>query len=170
MRAYSGTICPVLVGFATAVIVTLVTTETARQPVLGFLAIPAFTSVVALLLYAMQYGAIALMYTASPADHFDWVPEAREADEALIERQREQKRDLFMRVQYEGRMAILYDLGLIAFLFGCVCLVVPRDLDVGRIGATVVLGVATLLEVTWAISTRTKNLEWLVPTSPRIED
>jgi hypothetical protein len=149
-----GIAAPLLAGFALTTVVQIVSAE--RPPRLANLAVASFTVAAALLLYALQFSALALGYSATPQQRLEYFPEASISDKALAKVRSDQWAEMWLRAAYSKRAALCYDLGLIVFLLGLGAVVVPSGhWSWGTVAALVVVALATGLEVAWTVSRAT---------------
>lgn len=167
-RGYGGTVAPLLAGFSLAVIATLVSTST-PPPLAGY-AVLCFAVAASALLFQIQYSTQALMYAVEPAQWMAWFPAAR-LDYQILQRTLQKQANSQRSFQaFYGVSGLLYQLGLIAFLAGLVCLLVPRVPNgipvrgetLAVASALLVAAVTLALELLWVWGNlRERPISWL---------
>lgn len=114
---------PLLTGFSLAAVVAMVGRD--QHGLRGDLAIMSFSLAATLLTFAIQAGLTAATYQASPADRLAWTPEARGDNEEAARLRQEQWDDEVLANCYRIRTQYAYNLGIVCFLAGLVCVLVP---------------------------------------------
>jgi hypothetical protein len=158
LRTSGGIVAPVLVGFALATIVLLVTSRV--TPRLGEWAVAGFTAAVGCLLFSMQVAPLALGHSATPDERLSWYPEATRSREALDHARLEQAVDYQHVVRYWRLAGISYDLGLLSFLIGLLLLLVPTAWSSGATLAFAIGLLALVIELRWTSGTWFSRLRW----------
>lgn len=163
LRGLGAVVSPLLAGFSLATAAALVTTD--KPPPLGDVSVLALSLTTALLLFAMQFSAMALRYWVSPADRLSWNPEAKvDQNELELERQR-QAVDVEKSRIYTTRTRHLYNLGLLAFLLGLSTVMVPHHWTPLREAGVAIAAAAGIVEAVWILGEipRLGRLTVLVP-------
>jgi hypothetical protein len=114
---------PLLTGFSLTAVVAMVGRD--QRGVRGDLAIMSFSLAATLLIFAIQAGLTAATYQASPADRVAWTPEARGDDVEAVRLRQDQWDDEILASRYRTRTQYAYNFGIVWFLAGLVCLLVP---------------------------------------------
>lgn len=176
VSALGGIAAPLLAGFSLATVVQLVTgSHVARHIRYPAAAITVFALAAVLLLYSLQFSALALGYRAAPQRRLDYFPEAAD-DEAVMAtvRRRQWGEEEMWRI-YSARAGVLYNVGLLAFLVGLLLVLIPPEHWSAQRGIAVgLVSGAALLELIWALS-NARRPKWLLPsyqdvTVPAIDD
>jgi MFS family permease len=163
-----GIAAPLLVGFSLTTVAQLVIGK--DHPWLSEWAIALFAIAAALLVYAMQFSATALGYSATPLERLDYNPEAASDLEILRIIRRRQWEEMELRANYTARTKYCYNFGLLAFLGGLGLILVPNHpwpWPWGRFVGVVVVGIAIIVEILWT-SSDGKRPKWLLPSSSAV--
>jgi hypothetical protein len=119
--------------------------------------------------YALQFSATVLSYSATPSERLDYSPEAAFKPDILRVIRNRQWEEMELRAKYSTRTKYCYNFGLLAFLGGLGLLLVPHQAwpwPWGRLIGVIVVGISLIIEVTWTFSdARWPN--WLFPTTSR---
>jgi hypothetical protein len=160
-----GIAAPLLVGFSLTTVAQLVIGS--DHPWLSQWAIALFAIASALLVYAMQFSATALGYSATPSDRLDYNPEAAMEQDILCVVRRRQWEEMELRAKYTMRVKYCYNFGLLAFLGGLGLILVPSHdwpWPWSRLVGVAVISVSIVIEVMWTLSDAQRP-KWLLPTS-----
>jgi hypothetical protein len=111
-----GIAAPLLAGFSLTTVAQLVIER--DHPWLSDWAIALFAIAAALLVYAMQFSAMALGYAAAPSDRLDYSPEAAFKPDILRVIRARQWEKMGLRAKYTDRTKYCHNFGLLAFLGG----------------------------------------------------
>jgi hypothetical protein len=163
-----GIASPLLAGFSLTTVVQLVIGN--DHPWLSEWAIALFAISATLLVYAMQFSATAIGYSATPSDRLDYGPEAPHDPQVLRAIRRRQWEEMELRAKYVVRTKHCYNLGLIAFLGGLGLIIVPNHSwpwPWGHLVGVFVVVVSIVIEILWAIFNGTRP-KWLMPTSDSV--
>lgn len=158
-----GIAAPLLAGFSLTTVAQLVISS--YRPWLAGYAIAAFSLAAALLLNALQFGAAALGYAATPSERLDYVPEVASDTKLLGKIRRRQWEELGLRERYIRRARFCYNAGLLAFLGGLGLIIVPHrnwPWPVGQFIGVIAVGLSLLFEALWILSNG-KWPKWLFP-------
>jgi len=160
-----GIAAPLLAGFSLTTVAQLVIGN--DHPWLSEWAVALFAISATLLVYAMQFSASLVGYSATPSDRLDYNPEAAHDPRILRAIRRRQWEEMELRRRYTVRTRHCYNLGLIAFLSGLGLILVPNHpwpWPWGHFVGVSVVSVSIMVEILWAISNATRP-KWLLPTS-----
>jgi hypothetical protein len=165
MQVAGGIAAPLLAGFSLAAVAQLATAD--HPPRLGWLAEALFTAAAALLLFSLQFTAVAVGYAATPSERLDYLPETRGWPQLWQQVLDEQWQDRAVFATYRTRAANCYTWGLLAFLVGLGAVVWPKSWNwshppTGNLIAIVVIGFAVVLELIWTLK-RGNGPAWLLP-------
>lgn len=158
-----GIAAPLLAGFSLTTVAQLVIGK--DHPWLTGWATALFAVAATLLLYTVQFSAMALGYAATPSERLDYNPEAAFETHILRIVRERQWEEMELRAQYTGRAMHCYNLGLLAFLSGLGLILVPRHSwpwPWGNFIGVIVVGIALIIEVIWTASSA-KRPKWLLP-------
>jgi len=150
LRGLGGVVAPLLTGFSLTSIALVLTASSAPRD--AEWAVVALASTVACLLYSMQVAVLALARSPSPADILTWRPETAVSDAALQSAREQQAATFADMKRLWDRSALAYDLGIIAFLFGLLLLLIPHSWSVAHCAAVGVASLALAGELYWALA------------------
>lgn len=163
-----GIAAPLLAGFSLTTVAQLVIGR--DHPWLSDWATALFAIAAALLVYAVQFSATALGYSATPSDRLDYSPEAAFKPEILRVIRDRQWEEMELRAKYTARAKYCYNFGLLAFLGGLGLLLVPHQdwpWPWGRLVGVTVVSISIIIEVMWILSDA-RWPKWLLPTTSSI--
>jgi hypothetical protein len=162
--SFSSVAAPLLTGFSLTTIVELLG-RSARGPY-GDAAITAFAVAAGLLIFAIQAG-LAASQLAPPVDQrAAQVPEAREHQEWMRRVREDQWRDANLAARLFRRTRYTYNLGILAFLVGLLCTLLPGSgaWSPARIVAVAAVGLATAVELVIITGSPRRLSHLLIPT------
>jgi hypothetical protein len=163
-----GFAAPLLAGFSLTTVVQLVIGR--DHPWLSDWATALFAIAAVLLIYAVQFSATALGYSATPSERLDYIPEAAFKPDILRVIRRRQWEEMELRAKYTTRTKYCYNFGLLAFLGGLGLLLVPHHAwpwPWGRLVGITVVSISLIIEVMWIFSDA-RWPKWLLPTKSHI--
>lgn len=163
-----GFAAPLLAGFSLTTVAQLVIGR--DHPWLSDWAIALFAIAAALLVYAVQFSATTLGYSATPSERLDYNPEAAFKPNILRVIRNRQWEEMELRAKYTARARCCYNVGLLAFLGGLGLILVPHHgwpWPWGRFVGVAVVGISLIIEVMWILS-NAQRPKWLLPTTSPI--
>jgi MFS family permease len=160
-----GIAAPLLAGFSLTTVTQLVIGQ--DHPWLSEWATALFALAAVLLVYALQFSATALGYSATPSERLDYSPEAASKPEILRVIRNRQWEEMELRAKYTSRTKYCYNFGLLAFLAGIGLLLVPHQRwpwPWGLFVGVIIVGASLIVEVMWIFS-NAQRPKWLLPTA-----